>query len=121
MSLEKAVTTASLRRVLRYGTSEGKSAKTLAFELDTTERAIRKLVDELIEEGVPVCAHPGTGYFIARTQEEVDTCADFLRERAMHGLKKQKQLRNAYFNWELAHPELVANPTPNYQPPGATA
>jgi len=65
---------------------------------DFTPRAIRNLVDELIEEGTAVCAHPKTGYYIAETEAEVDATYNFLRNRALHGLKKASQLRNAFFN-----------------------
>lgn len=93
---EKAVTTSSLRRALRTGADFGQNVNTLAFLLDTTERAIRKLVDELIEEGVPVCGHPSHGYWIAATHEEVESTYDFLRSRALHGLAKASQLRTAF-------------------------
>lgn len=93
---EKAVTTESLKRVLLRGAKNGRSVETLAFMLDTTPRAVRKLVDELIEGGTPVCAHPSTGYYIAETQEEVDVVAEFLRQRGLHSLTKAKQLRDAF-------------------------
>ncbi len=41
MSTEKAVTTSSLKRVLKHGAANGQSVNTLAFLLDTTPRAIR--------------------------------------------------------------------------------
>lgn len=96
MSTDKAVTTAALAKVLKRGHANGQNANTLAFLLDTTPRAIRTLVDELIEAGTPVCAHPSKGYYIAETQEEVDETADFLKSRALHGLKKASQLRAAF-------------------------
>lgn len=96
MSTEKAVTTASLKRALRLGAANGRGVATLAFELGTTERAIRKLVDELIEEGVPVCAHPSTGYYIAQTEDEIQGTCDYLRGRAMHSLHKIGLLRSAF-------------------------
>lgn len=96
MSTEKAVTTASLKCALRYGAANGQSANTLAFTLDTTPRAIRNLADELIGEGTPVCAHPKTGYYIAQSQEEVNETCEWLKSRALHGLKKVSQLRAAY-------------------------
>lgn len=93
---ERIVNTAALQRALKVGAANGQSVQTLHFMLDTTERAVRKLVDELIDEGVPVCAHPSTGYYIAQTQEEVDAVADFLRQRGLHSLRKAKQLRDAF-------------------------
>ena len=93
---EKSVTTTALKAALKSGAANGQDVKSLAFLLDTTERAIRKLAEELIEEGTPVCAHPKTGYYIAATQAEVDSTYDWLRSRAMHSLKKASQLRAAF-------------------------
>lgn len=104
MSTEKAVTTESLKRVLRIGSAHGQSVKTLAFLLDTTERAIRQLADELIEEGVPVCAHPATGYYIAETAAEVQSTYDFLRSRALHSLRKASLLRAAFTGGDNTDP-----------------
>ncbi|OHC68609.1 MAG: hypothetical protein A3H93_09100 [Rhodocyclales bacterium RIFCSPLOWO2_02_FULL_63_24] len=96
MSTEKAVTTAALKAALKLGALNGQSVETLASMLDTTPRAVRKLADELIEEGTPVCAHPSTGYYIAQTQAEVDAVAEFLRQRGLHSLTKAKHLRDAF-------------------------
>lgn len=96
MSTEKTVTTAALKRVLKSGAANGQSVETLAFMLDTTPRAVRKLTDELIEEGVCVCAHPSTGYYIAATREEAQATYDFLRGRGLHSLKKASQLLAAF-------------------------
>lgn len=96
MSTEKAVTTAALKAVLKIGAANGQSMQTLHFLLDTTERAVRKLVEELIDEGVPVCAHPNTGYYIAATWEEVEATYDWLRSRGMHSLSRASKLRAAF-------------------------
>ena len=86
----------ALKSVLKIGNANGQDANTLAFLLNTTPRAIRTLVDDLIEAGTPVCAHPRHGYFIAQTQHEVDEAYNFLRTRALHSLKKASMLRNAF-------------------------
>lgn len=96
MSTEKAVTTESLRRVLLHGHTNGRSVETLAFMLDTTPRAVRKLREELVEEGVPVCAHPRDGYYIAATWEEVEATYDWLRSRGLHTLSLASKLRAAF-------------------------
>ena len=96
MSTEKAVTTTSLRRVLLHGHANGRSVETLAQMLATTPRAVRNLREELVEEGVPVCAHPKHGYFIAATREEVDANYDWLRGRGLHELTLAAKLRAAY-------------------------
>lgn len=96
MSTEKAVTTSSLARVLKRGATNGQSVETLAFVLGTTERAVRKLREELVEEGVCVCAHPKTGYFIDVTREEADANYDWLRGRGLHELTLASKLRAAF-------------------------
>lgn len=96
MSTEKSVTTSSLQRVLKVGSANGQSVATLAFLLDTTERAVRKLADELIDEGTPVCAHPTTGYYIAQNWEEVEATYAWLRGRGLHSLAKASKLRAAF-------------------------
>lgn len=96
MSTEKAVTTAALKAALKVGAANGQSVQTLVFLLDTTERGVRRLVDDLIEEGTPVCAHPSTGYYIAATWAEVESTYSWLRGRGLHSLKKAGQLRAAF-------------------------
>lgn len=91
-----AATTERLKRCLLHGATNGRSVETLAFMADTTPRAIRTLTDELIAEGVPVCAHPSTGYYIADTWEEVEATYAWLRSRGLHSLKKASQLRAAF-------------------------
>lgn len=94
--LRGQVTTATLKAVLKSGATNGQSVETLAFLLDTTPRAVRKLSGELIEEGTPVCSHPKTGYYLASTWEEIDATAEFLRSRGLSSLAKAKQLRDAF-------------------------
>jgi len=57
------------------------------------ERKMRQLVSDLREEGIAVCAHPKTGYFIAETAAELEACCNFLRSRAMHSLTLESRLR----------------------------
>lgn len=96
MSTEKTVTTAALARALKRGAANGQSVETLAFVLGTTERAVRKLREELVEEGTPVCAHPKDGYYIAETWEEVEATYDWLRSRGLHTLSLASKLRAAF-------------------------
>jgi len=65
------------------------------------ERRLRKLVSELREEGVAICAYPGDGYYIASTAEELEQCCAFLRSRAMHSLVIESRLR------KIPLPELL--------------
>ena len=84
-----------LRTILsgHQGCESGITARALSAQLDVPARAVRHLVTELREEGVAVCGRPETGYFIARTDEElVETC-EFLYSRAMHSLRVISILR----------------------------
>lgn len=76
------------------GKDNGVTASALAATLGTTTRAVRHLVTELREDGVAVCGHPATGYFIAANSEELETTCAFLRSRAMHSLKLESTLRH---------------------------
>lgn len=75
------------------GAEEGIGVEQLALALACTERAIRKLVTELREEGVAVCGHPSRGYFIAATAAELEETCAFLRHRAMTSLALEAKLR----------------------------
>ncbi len=88
--------TSGLRKLLKRGAGNGQSVETLAYILDVNPRQIRKQVDALIEEGVCVCAHPATGYFIAEDWAEVDTTYEYLRKRGLRSLHKAAALRNAF-------------------------
>lgn len=75
------------------GAERGVSVDALAGLLNCQPRLVRRLVSEARHEGVPICGHPHTGYYIAETQEELlNTCA-FLRARAMHSLVLESRLR----------------------------
>jgi len=75
------------------GASNGVSASAIARALDMSERRVRTLVSELREEGVAVCGHPKTGYFIALTPWELEETCAFLRRRALHSLTLESKLR----------------------------
>ncbi len=75
------------------GAAKGIRAEALAAELGVTERKLRDLVSELREEGLAVCGHPSTGYYIAQTAEELEDTCRFLRSRAMHSLVLEARLR----------------------------
>ncbi|MBI2313550.1 MAG: hypothetical protein HYU77_13705 [Betaproteobacteria bacterium] len=57
------------------------------------ERRLRAIISELREEGIAVCGHPSTGYYIAETAEELEASCQFLRSRAMHSLVLEARLR----------------------------
>jgi biotin operon repressor len=90
-------TKADLQAVLareHIGRHNGIAAELLALVLGCEARHVRALVTELREQGVAVCGHPKTGYFIAQTPEELESTCQFLRSRAMHSLVLESKLRH---------------------------
>lgn len=82
------------------GAVHGCSIEQLTYEVTCTypskegeERRVRKIVSDLREAGIAICASPSTGYFIAETAEELEGCCRFLRSRAMHSLTLESRLR----------------------------
>ena len=69
------------------GKHNGVHVKHLAEVLNIPERQVRHLVTECREDGIAICGHPATGYFIAQTDDELQETLDFLKERALHSLK----------------------------------
>ena len=82
-------------RVLSWhvGQAYGITASELAGRCDITEREVRRHVSELRDEGIAVCAHPRTGYFIAQTPAELDMACNYLRRRALHSLTLESRMR----------------------------
>lgn len=76
------------------GAENGATAKALAERLECAERDVRFLITELRMDGVAVCGHPKTGYFIAASAEELERTCAFLRSRAMHSLTLESKLRH---------------------------
>jgi hypothetical protein len=75
------------------GASNGISARQLVFHLlghysDAGERHLRTVVEALRKEGLPVCAHPAHGYYIAENAQEIDQTCLFLYHRAMTSLRQ---------------------------------
>lgn len=75
------------------GRENGVTCAAIAGNLQATEREVRKLVSALREEGVAVCGHPATGYYIAAEPEDIERTCAFLRARAMHSLVLEAKLR----------------------------
>lgn len=75
------------------GALAGIKAGQLAEATGLPERRVRACISELREDGVAICGHPTTGYYIAQTAEELDRCCQFLRARAMHSLTIESRLR----------------------------
>lgn len=76
------------------GQRNGITAHDLAERLGIPERKLREHISALREEGVAVCGHPSTGYYIAANSEEMETTCAFLRSRALHSLHLESRLRN---------------------------
>lgn len=75
------------------GAANGIAVAAIARQLDTLPRSVRTLVSELRDDGIAVCAHPKTGYYIAQTAAELEQTCQFLRARALHSLALEARLR----------------------------
>jgi len=67
----------------------------------SAERKLRDIIAHLRHDGLPVCGHPVTGYYLAESSEELELTCRFLRKRALHSLVQEAQLR------KLALPDLL--------------
>lgn len=77
------------------GEARGISAADLSAQLGCTDRRLRSLISEAIEEhGTAICGHPATGYYIASSPEELKRTIAFHRARALHELRKVSRLSN---------------------------
>lgn len=89
------------------GKARGATVKQLAQALTgeactpSVERHIRHLVVELRKNGIPVCACPSQGYFIAVDEDEVEETCRNLYDRAMTSLQQVAGLRR------MAMPQLM--------------
>jgi DNA-binding IclR family transcriptional regulator len=89
------MTTEQFLQVLSWhvGQAYGITARELAERCGIAEREVRRHVSELRDEGIAVCAHPRTGYFIAQTPAELDMACNYLRRRALHSLMLESRMR----------------------------
>lgn len=81
------------RLAQRIGQAHGITAEQLATDMVILPRRLRALISELRLDGMPICGHPATGYYIAETPEELQSTCDFLRSRALHSLFLESRLR----------------------------
>jgi biotin operon repressor len=89
LDLRTSVLTVLQRHI---GAGHGITAKELAAAAGITEREVRVQVSALREDGIAVCGHPRTGYFIAETPEELETTVEYLKGRALHSLRLASRL-----------------------------
>lgn len=75
------------------GREAGIAARDLAKQLEIPPRRLRTIVSECREEGLAICGHPATGYFMATTPEELQQTCAFLEHRAMHSLRKLSRMK----------------------------
>ena len=70
------------------GADKGIAAKALAAELGMPPRQLRRLISRCRDEdGVAICGHPKTGYYMAVSPEELAASCAFLEYRALHSLR----------------------------------
>lgn len=65
------------------------------------ERRIRTIVTDLRMDGAHICGHPGTGYFMADSPQELEHTLAFLRSRALSSLALESRMRR------ISMPELL--------------
>lgn len=81
------------KMALHIGAGKGIRGEDLARELGINSRRLRELISLVIEQdGVAICGHPSTGYFVASNAQELQDTIDFHKGRALHELSKASQL-----------------------------
>jgi len=75
------------------GAQNGISAQALARRVPCSDRQVRDAISELRNEGVAVCGHPSSGYYLANDRQDIDRTCDFLRKRALHSLRLEAAMR----------------------------
>lgn len=111
---------------LGRGRANGRSVHELRCELDGVapgasqfgrrpgrERSLRLAVEALRAEGHPVCATPSDGYYLAETNEELESTIAFLNSRAMTSLVQIARMRR------VSLPKLLGQMSLNLAAEGA--
>jgi hypothetical protein len=100
------------------GAKQGISAEDLVMEITESEepspageRKLRDIIATLRRQGVRICGHPSTGYYLAATPEELNQTCSFLRKRALSSLHQEARLRG------IALPELLGQLNLQLAPP----
>lgn len=80
--------------VQHCGEDKAISSQELAVKVGVGQRKLRELITECRLDGTPICGHPATGYFVARSQAELEKTIEFLIDRAKTSLKLASVLSN---------------------------
>lgn len=84
------------------GCENGISAKALATDLGVPPRQLRRLISRCRDEdGLAICGHPNTGYFMATTANDLAASCEFLEHRALHSLRLLSRMK------KVSLPELL--------------
>lgn len=84
------------------GRDNGINARRLAAELAVPPRQLRRLISRCRDEdGLAICGHPSTGYYMATTPEDLAASCAFLEHRALHSLRLLSRMK------KVSLPELL--------------
>lgn len=89
-----------IKRALRAGKRFAKTADKLqretGIENSRTQEPIRGMIRELIKEGLPVGSLPKCGYWIIKTEEELEEVIKNLKSRTRGITKRVKDIKKAF-------------------------
>ena len=104
------MTTDRLLAILQHhvGKGHGISVKQLAGMLNVPERKVRDFVSDARRSGHAVCGEPGTGYYLAANQEELEETCQFLQHRALTSLALVAALRRVPLSALMGQMKLEA-------------
>lgn len=111
------------------GAAAGISARDLVrkicgISVEAGERRLRSMIEQLRLAGHPIAATPANGYFLARTDAELDETCEFLYARAMTSLQQVAALRRVALpdlrgQLRLLPPKTVSESPASSPPPAA--
>lgn len=89
------------------GKTKGIDMEELLFRTgyELSARRLRLYIEALRREGHPICSHPESGYYYAKTVEDLNHGCAFLRSRAMTSLIQEAAMRR------VSLPELMGQIT----------
>ena len=91
---ENKANTALVAGALGYGKKNAVTRHELAEKLGTSDRKMRKMLEEARQDGLTVCCdQDGCGYYLADTQDELRRQYIQNNNRAMSILRQQKYIR----------------------------